>query len=317
MDRIDGMQSFVAVVETGSFAAAGERLGISNKLVSKRVARLENMLGMSLLHRTTRSMSLTHEGERYLEGARRVLVELEELENEFEDTQGYKGVIRVAAPITYGDSAVAEAATRFIAVHPNVTIELDLSDQYVDLAKGGFDIAIRIGKLSNSSLVVRKLGEADMKVVAAPSYLEKHGTPEHPTELTNHICIRDANNPDLNRWPFQIEGQKVQVPIAGPFVANSPPACLMPALAGQGIFICPDVFLADHIEEGRLVHILPEFRSRTLPIQSVQLPSTFRKPRVRAFVDILRQVIRRVEVARSTETQRSDEISSRSRYDTE
>ena len=292
MDRIDGMRSFVAVVETGSFAAAGQRLGISNKLVSKRVAQLESKVGMSLLHRTTRSMSLTHEGERYLEGARRVLAELEILETEFSASDGLTGVIRVAAPITYGDSAVAQAASRFVEQHPGITVELDMSDAYVDLAKGGFDIAIRIGALGDSSLIVRKLGETRMKVVAAPSYIARHGAPEHPVELSDHICIRDANNPDPNRWPFLIEGQTVHVPVSGPFLANSPPACLVPTRAGQGIFICPDVFLGDDLETGKLVALLPAFQSRTIPIQSVQLPSAFRRPRVKAFVDFMLAEIR-------------------------
>jgi DNA-binding transcriptional LysR family regulator len=292
LDRIDGMQSFVAVVETGSFAAAGQRLGISNKLVSKRVAGLEAQLGMSLLYRTTRSMSLTHEGQRYLEGARRVLAELEQLETEFDGTQGLQGIVRIAAPIAFGDTAVAKAANRFVEQNPNVSIELELSDHYVDLAKGGFDIAIRIGKLSDSSMIVRKLGESNMRVVAAPSYLEKHGVPEHPTQLSEHICIRDANNPDPNRWPFDVEGQQIQVPVSGPFLANSPPACLVPTHAGLGIFICPDVFLGDDLETGRLVELFPDCHSRTLPIQSVQLPSAFRKPRVKAFVQIMRDEIR-------------------------
>lgn len=290
------MQSFVAVVETGSFAAAGQRLGISNKLVSKRVAGLESQLGMSLIHRTTRSMSLTHEGERYLEGARRVLVELEHLETDFNDSEGLKGTVRVAAPITYGNTAVASAANRFVEHHPNVTIELDLSDHYVDLAKGGFDIAIRIGSLSDSSLIVRKLGETDMKVVAAPAYLEKHNAPEHPSQLSDHVCIRDANNQDPNRWSFHIEGQQVQVPISGPFLANSPPACLVPTRAGLGIFICPDVFLGDDLETGRLIELLPGFLSRTLPIQSVQLPSAFRKPRVKTFVEFMSNEIRKATI---------------------
>ncbi len=292
VDRIDGMKSFVAVVETGSFAAAGHRLGISNKLVSKRVAQLENLLGMSLLHRTTRSMSLTHEGERYLEGARRVLVELEQLETEFDASEGLKGTVRVAAPLTYGDTAVASAASRFVDKHPNVTIELELSDHYVDLAKGGFDIAIRIGSLSDSSLIVRKLGDTGMKVVAAPAYLEKHGAPEHPLQLSDHVCIRDSNNPDPNRWSFLIEGQQVQVPISGPFLANSPPACLVPTRVGLGVFNCPDVFLRDDLETGRLVELFSDFQSRTLPIQSVQLPSAFRKPGVKAFVEFMKREIR-------------------------
>lgn len=292
MDRIEAMQSFVAAVETGTFAAAGQRLGISNKLVSKRVAQLENQLGLSLLHRTTRSMSLTHEGRRYLEGARRVLAELEQLETEFDASEGLKGTVRIAAPLTYGEAVVASAATRFVARHPGVTVELELSDHYADLAKGGFDIAIRIGTLSDSSLIVRKLGQTDLNVVAAPSYLERYGTPEHPAQLSNHVCIRDSNTTDPNRWTFRIEGQQVQIPISGPFLANSSPACLVPTRAGKGIFICPDVFLGDDLQTGRLIELLADFHSRTVPIQSVQLPSAFRKPRVKAFVDFMRDEMR-------------------------
>ncbi|WP_306154242.1 LysR family transcriptional regulator [Roseovarius sp. MMSF_3281] len=286
------MQSFVAVVETGSFVAAGQRLGLSNKLVSKRLAQLEQDIGMTLLHRTTRSMSLTHEGTRYLEGARRVLAEFEQLENEFDAADGLKGVIRIAAPTTYGETTVARAASRFTEEHPNVTVELALSDRYEDLAKGGFDVAIRIGHLSGSSLIVRKLGETRMKVVAAPAYLKAHGTPEHPADLGDHICIRDTNSTDPNRWSFCIEGQTIQVPVSGPFLANSPSACLAPVRAGMGIFTCPDIFLADDLSTGRLVELFPNTHAESLPIQSIHLPSAFRKTRVKAFVDVMQREMR-------------------------
>nr|WP_246175897.1 LysR family transcriptional regulator [Roseovarius bejariae] len=287
-----GMQSFVAVVETGSFVSAGRRLGISNKLVSKRVAQLEQDIGMALLHRTTRSLSLTHEGVRYLEGARRVLAELEQLENEFDAADGLKGVIRIAAPTTYGETTVARAARRFAEQHPNVTVELALSDRYEDLAKGGFDVAIRIGHLNDSSLIVRKLGETRMKVVAAPAYLKAHGTPNHPADLSEHICIRDTNSPDPNRWSFRMEGQTFQVPVSGPFLANSPSACLEPTRAGMGIFTCPDIFLADDLGTGRLVELFPNTHVHSLPIQSIHLPSAFRKTRVKAFVDVMQREMR-------------------------
>lgn len=292
MDRLDAMQSFVAIVETGSFAAAGQRLGVSNKLVSKRLAQLEAQLGMALLHRTTRSLSLTHEGQRYLEGCRRVLAEMEQLEAVFEAEGGLKGPLRIAAPLTYGDTVLAHAASRFVERHPEISIEMELSDRYVDLAGGGFDLAIRIGQLSDSSLILRKLGETRMRVVAAPSYLERHGCPAHPSELSTHQCIRDANNPDPGRWPFLVDGQMLQVPVAGPFISNSPPACLVPTRAGLGIFICPDVFLAEDLAAGRLVELLAGYQSRILPIQSLQLPSAFKKPRVKAFVDFMRQELR-------------------------
>ena len=232
-------------------------------------------------------MSLTQNGRMYLEGCRRVLHETDLLDTSLESSRGLKGVLRVAAPLTFGETAVAAAALEFMDAHPEVTVELQLSDAYVDLAEEGFDLAVRIGTLKDSSLVARKLGEAKLLVVAAPSYIERHGAPVHPEELSAHICIRDSNNPDPNRWPFLIDGQQVQIPVAGPFLANSPPACLLPTRAGKGIFICPNVFLGDDLAEGRLVQLLPGFPSRTIAIQAVQLPSTFRRPKVTAFIDTL------------------------------
>lgn len=288
MDKIDGMRTFVAVVEAGSFAGASKRLGITGKLASKYIGTLETQLGMTLLHRTTRSMSLTHDGRIYLEGCRRVLNEIDLLDMSLESSTGLKGILRVAAPLTFGETVVAAAALEFMAAHPEVTIELQLSDDYVDLAQEGFDLAVRIGTLKDSSLIARKLGEARLLVVAAPSYIERHGAPVHPDELSAHACIRDANNPDPNRWPFLIDGQQVQIPVAGPFIANSPPACLLPTRAGKGIFICPHVFLGDDLAQGRLVQLLPDFPSRTIAIQTVQLPSAFRKPKAAAFINSLR-----------------------------
>ena len=292
MDKIEGMRTFVAVVESGSFAAASKRLGITGKLVSKYIATLEAHLGMSLLHRTTRSMSLTHDGRIYLEGCRRVLNEIDLLELSLESSSGLKGTLRVAAPLTFGETSVAAAALEFMDTHTEVTVELQLSDEYIDLAEEGFDVAVRIGTLKDSSLVARKLGEARLLVVAAPSYIERHGAPIHPDELSAHICIRDANNPDPNRWAFLIDGQQVQIPVVGPFLANSPPACLLPTRAGKGIFICPHVFLGDDLAQGRLVQILRGFPSRTIAIQAVHLPSAFRRPKVSAFIEALRRHIR-------------------------
>jgi len=280
------------VVEAGSFSAAGKRLGITNKLVSKYVATLESRLGTSVLHRTTRSMSLTPEGRNYLEGCRRVLSEVDALEASLDMSAGLKGFLRVAAPLTFGETVVAEAALNFMESHPEVVVEIDMSDHYADLADGGYDLAIRIGALKDSSLKSRKLGETDLLVVATPDYIAGHGAPSHPEELSAHSCIRDANNPDPNRWPFLVEGKVIHIPVSGPFIANSAPACLVPTYAGKGIFICPEVFLGDDLESGRLVRLLPAFHSRTIAIQAVHLPSAYRKPKVSAFIDTMREQLR-------------------------
>lgn len=288
MDQIDGMRTFVAVVETGSFSAASKRLGMSNKLVSKYITTLESRLKVNLLHRTTRSMSLTPEGRTYLEGCRRVLSEVDALESSLDGSGDFTGKIRIAAPLTYGETVVTKAALAFMEAHPKMVIEIDLSDEYADLAQGGYDLAIRIGALKDSSLKARKLGETDLIVVASPSYIDVHGVPTHPDELSAHICIRDANNPDPNRWPFLIEGKMVHIPVTGPFIANSPPACLLPTYAGKGVFICPDVFLGDDLESGRLVRLLSGFYSRTIGIHALRLPSAHQNPKVTAFVEFMR-----------------------------
>lgn len=293
MDRIDGMRAFVSVVGSGSFTGAGKRLGISNKLVSKYIGTLEAQLGVKLLHRTTRSQSLTNEGRTYLEGCRKVLGEFEALNLMMDPSGGFSGLLRIAAPLTFGETIVASAALVFMEAHPDVTVEIDLGDRHVDLAEGGYDLAIRMGALKDSSLIALKLGSTEFVTVAAPSYIERRGAPLHPDDLSEHDCILDTNNPDPNRWPFFVEGQIVQIPVSGSYIANSPPACLVPAYAGKGVYHCPEVFLGDDLDTGRLVRLLIGFPSRTLDIHAVQLPSAYRNPKVTAFVEILRAQLKR------------------------
>ena len=293
MDRIDGMRAFVSVVEAGSFTSAGKRLGISNKLVSKYIGTLEAQLGLKLLHRTTRSQSLTNEGRTYLEGCRKVLGAVEALNLMMDPSGGFSGLLRIAAPLTFGETYIAAAALVFMEAHAGVTVEIDLGDSHVDLAEGGYDLAIRMGALKDSSLKALKLGSTEFVTVAAPSYIARFGAPSHPDDLSEHNCILDTNNPDPNRWPFFVEGQMVRIPVSGSYIANSPPACLAPAYAGKGIYHCPEVFLGDDLTAGRLVRVLTGFPSRTLDIHAVQLPSAFRNPKVSAFVDVLRDHLKR------------------------
>ncbi len=292
MDRLDGMRTFSAVVETGSFTAAGKRLGMSNKLVSKYIGQLEAELKVNLLHRTTRSLSLTNAGRTYLDGCRKVLAANDALEVMMDTSGGFSGTLKIAAPLTFGETCVANSAIKFMDLHPDVTIELEIADHYVDLAEGGFDLAIRAGKLPVSSLIARKLETMDFHVVAAPSYIEKYGRPDHPDNLSEHICIRDSSHPDPNRWPFMIEGKAVQIPVTGNYIANSPPACLAPTYAGKGVYHCAEMFLGDDLETGRLVRLLDSFQTASIDIHAVQLPTAFRNPKVTAFVDILHREIK-------------------------
>lgn len=292
MDRIEGMRTFVAVVEAGSFTAAGKRLGISNKLVSKYIGALETQLKVNLLFRTTRSLSLTNEGRTYLEGCRKVLSEFEALEIVMDPSGGFSGTLKITAPLTFGETIVAATAINFMDEHPDVTVEIDMSDRYVDLAEGGYDLAVRMGNMKDSSLITRKLSCAEFYPVATRSYIDRFGLPTHPEELSAHSCIRDSNNPDPNRWPFVIAGQIVHIPVSGRYIANSPPACLAPVYADLGIYHCAKVFLGHDLETGRLIRLLPNFQSASVDIHAVQLPSAFRNPKVSAFIDMLQHKIK-------------------------
>lgn len=287
MDRIDLIRSFVTVVEAGSFTAAAARLGISNKLVSKYIAALEGQLGTALLHRTTRTLSLTDAGERYLNGARRVLAALDEAEADLRGSAGLTGRLRIAAPVTFGEQFVTPHTRDYLAAHPGIEVELALSDSIVDLARGGFDLAVRIGTLRDSSLIARRLGTTRLIVVASPDYLDRHGTPDRPEALRDHACILDSNNPTWQSWRFTVEGREVQVPVHGRFVANSAPACLTLARAGDGLALTVDLFCAADLAEGRLVQVLRAFPAAEVPIQMVHLPSAFRAGKLRHYMDFL------------------------------
>ncbi len=288
MDLIDGMRTFAAVVEAGSFTAAADRLGISKKLASKYVAELEARLRVRLLHRTTRSLSLTEAGRRYYPRCVELLSDLDDLESCLrEGESGLIGTLRVAAPVTFGELYVQPLLAAFRQQHPDLEIDLRLNDRYVDLASEGFDLAIRIGALEDSSILARKLGRTELWAVASPEYLEAAGLPETPHELAGHVCIRDTNLKSGNSWPFSVNGQLVRIPIAGGFMVNSATAVRALALAGEGITLTADYAVAADVAEGRLLRILEAFPSTTLDIQAVFLDARRMPARTRAAVEAL------------------------------
>lgn len=291
MDRLEKMRAFVAVVEAGSFAAAGRRLGLSNKVISKGIQALEADVGSTLLFRTTRSMSITPEGRLYLQGCRRVLLEYDALSAALDETKGLRGRLRVSAPVTFGEVLVTDAVVDFIAFHPEVEIDLALSDRHEDLAEQGFDVAIRIGTLKDSNMRQRSLGHVDLIVVASPEYLEKFGTPTHPRDLANHSCVRDTNSDTPNRWSFEIEGVQTTVPVHGRFTCNSSAAGLAVARRAQGLAMVPDIFAEQDLVAGRVQQVLSNVSSLQVPIQAVYLPSGFGRPKISAFVDHIKAAI--------------------------
>ena len=288
MDTIDGMRTFVAAVETGSFTAAADRLGISKKLVSKYVGQLEDRLKTKLLYRTTRQLSLTELGERYYAQCLGVLERFDALEASLKGGETeVSGELRVSAPASFGELYVQPLLAEFQSDKPNLTVNTRLSDRYVDLAEEGFDLAIRIGTLSDTSMIARRLATTELWAVASPNYLDAFGRPAEPKDLAGHRCIRDTNLRSGAAWPFQIDGVSRKVSVSSVFSVNSATASRDLAISGKGMALCPDYAVAGALTDGRLERVLSDFPSLQLDIHAVYLDARYMPPRVRAFIDFL------------------------------
>ena len=286
MDLVDGLKAFVATAQTGSFTDAAERMGISNRLTSKYVAELEARIGARLLQRTTRKVGLTPVGEDLLLRAPALLDELDDLIGSVrEESRGLSGLVRISAPVSFGEIYVGDMIRRFIGNHPQMNVDLRLSDAYVDLARDGIDLAFRIGTPSVSSLKARKLGDMGSAIVASPDYISKHGEPSEPHDLLDHVCMVDSNRRDPTRWIF-VQGDKtIDVVVKRRFVVNSAKVARDWAVAGDAIAYCPRFIVADDLAEGRLVQLLGNYQGLSTPLSAVYLDGSVLPRKVRAIID--------------------------------
>jgi DNA-binding transcriptional LysR family regulator len=289
LDRVTGMQVFVRVAMLGSFSAAARALDLSQTMVTKHVAALEDRLGVKLLHRSTRKLVLTEGGRNYLTACERILAEIEEAEASASlDRIEPRGTLRLNVPLTFGFRQVVPALTEFSRLYPAVSFDLGLADRYVDLMEEGWDLAIRIGQLKDSSLVARRLAACRTIVCAAPAYLKQHGIPQTPDDLARHNCLAYTLPSAIgaNRWTFGTEGDIV-VPIQGNLRANNGDALLAAAVAGQGLIYQPTFIVGDSLREGSLVPVLSNYPTYEPAIHAV-LPSGRQAPaKVRVFVAFL------------------------------
>lgn len=282
---------FAAVVEHRSFSGAAEAIGLSKATVSKAIARLERHLGQSLFHRTSRRLALTEAARPLAEHAARILAEARAAEEAAHDAGAAPaGRIKVAAPLGFGIANVAPLVARFLADHPAVEIDLHLSDARVDIVAEGFDIALRIADLADSTLRARRLCGIIGHTVASPIYLAEHGTPREPTDLSGHRLLAYANVP--GPWRFrridQEEGeQEVAVRPSGPLVANSGEALVPALLAGLGVARLPGFIVGQHLASGALVEILPDWRGEPIGLHLLTPPSPLRPARVEALIAFL------------------------------
>lgn len=288
LDRFTGLQVFGRVAALGSLSAAARALGMSQSMATKHLAALEARLGVKLVHRTTRRVTLTEAGQRYLESAERILEELERADAvAAAERVEVSGVLRVNAPVSFSVRVLAPLLPAFLARHPALRIDLGLNDRTVNLIDEGWDVAIRIGRLREGDLIARKLAPCRIAVVAAPGYLEAHGTPRRVADLTRHNCLNytlsSSTGPD--EWTFG-PGGAVRVAVSGNLRANNGDALLAAARAGQGIIRQPTFILADDLRAGRLVELTLDHRPTELDGVFAVYPSNRRPPaRLRAFVD--------------------------------
>jgi DNA-binding transcriptional LysR family regulator len=293
MDLVDELKAFVATARTGSFTAGAEQLGVSNRMTSKYVAGLEARLGTRLLQRTTRKVGLTPAGEDLLARAPAVLDELDALLNTVsEGARGLSGVIRVSAPVTFGEVYVAGMLARFAEAHPDLAVDLRLDDRYVDLAADGIDLAFRMGASETLSVKTRKLGVFHSCLVAHPDYVKSHGALQSPDGLARHACIVDTNRRQPHRWTFGRDDTEVVVQVRGRFHVNSARAAIELAAAGMGIAYAPRFAIADMLDTGRLVPLLENFEMDRGPVSAVYLEGRVLPRKIRALIDFAAEDMR-------------------------
>ncbi len=292
---LNNLRLFLTIVEKGSLVGAARETGLSNTTVSERLAALEAHYGVTLFNRTTRSISLTEEGRCLVDGAKSLLSEEADLDALIRfGAQTLSGPIRMSAPIDLGRSIVSELITKFTTENPAISIELSLSDGYVDLVGEGYDLAIRFGIISDSSLRIRDLGSFQRLVCAAPSYLERRGEPRSPEELTKHNCMvmRFGGTLD-NVWRFGSNSDPVQVSVRGNCIVNDGSLIRAWALAGHGIVLKSELDVGDDIRSGRLVSLLSDYLPPPVPLQMMFPPSRAQPRRVAAFAEQVQETFRR------------------------
>jgi DNA-binding transcriptional LysR family regulator len=290
MDRLTGMAVFARVIEAGSFTAAAVQLGMSKSAVSKAVAALEDRLGARLLNRTTRRLALTEVGRAFYERCARIVAEAEEAELAVTHLQvAPRGTLRVNAPVSFGALHLGPALAGFLARYPELRVEVELSDRFVDLLEEGYDVALRIAAtLPDSSMIARRITVNESVVCASPAYWQRHGRPQAPQELARHACVTYAYNPNPHEWPFvDAAGRPLTVRVDGPLHTNNGDAALHVALAGLAVVRLPRFICAPELAAGRLEAVLEDASPPPSGIYAIYPHSRHLSAKVRAFVDYL------------------------------
>ena len=287
MDRLAAMQAFVRVAEAGSFTAVADQMNVARSAVTRQIAALEAHLGVKLMARSTRRLSLTSAGATYLEQCREILDRIDSAEGDLAgEGQILRGTIRTTVPLSLGLLHLTPLILEFAHDHPDIHIDLDLNDRRVNMIEEGMDLALRITEHLPDTTVARRLTACRFVVVAAPDYLRRHGEPKHPDELVQHACLA-YSLAARSTWVFLIDGEQRQFDIAGQLTANNGNVLLEASLRGMGIAYQPTFMVADQVRDGSLVPILKAFPTPRLDMCAVFPGNRFVPRRVRTFVDFL------------------------------
>lgn len=287
MDKLAALQVFVKVVETGGLSSASRALGLAPSSVTRRIRELEDYHGVTLLHRTTRKLSLTEAGETYFEQVKDIVQAVEEADLSVTHKRAEPtGTLSITVPSSLAGRHVAPAVAAFHQQYPKIRVVMRVTDRVVDLVEAGLDIALRAGRLEDSSLIARKIGQVRRVLCASPTYLKRAGHPTKPEHLVEHACLTHRTHPGSNVWRFRKDKKVTEVQATGPLFADDGETLVAAACAGLGLILAPEWLIGD----GRLEATLPGFAAEpeTMPLYAVYAQAAYTPPKVRAFVDFLR-----------------------------
>lgn len=288
MDRLKAIEVFVAVAQAGGFAPAAIKLGLSTSSVSRHVSNLEDSLGVQLLHRSTRHLRLTPEGQDVLQHGQNIMCHVERMTRQQHDRHGApRGKLRITIARFMSSILMRTMIAEFSRTYPEVELEIVLIDRVANLIEEGFDLAIRVGPLRDSSMKSRKLLDLQLGVIASPDYLERHGAPQTPADLARHNCVVDTAAPYADRWPMQSDGMRFAQAIGGNLSVNNGAAARDLVIGGAGLCYLPEYVYFDHVEEGRLTTVLDAYTVEYGGIFVVYPPSRHDNAAMRCFIELL------------------------------
>lgn len=289
MDTLDGIKTVISVVETGSFTAASERLGMSKALVSKYIGEVENNLGVRLFNRSTRRLSLTEAGKYYYERSLPLLEEYAELvDNVTREQSNPRGLLRISCPVTFGEMKLSALLPKFMQRYPDISVDMQLSDKMIDMLEAGIDVVIRIGGVDDSNLVAKQINSFPLILCASPAYIAAHGAPKNTQDIRQHDCIIDSNFRIGRQWPLiSPAGKTDSIEVNSRISTNSPRAVKEIALAGGGIGMIPRFIVEQALKDGRLQEILPGYSSLEFGLFAIFPHRRYLSKKVRCFIDFL------------------------------